>query len=91
MTGTEIKEYLIENNDELMFADGFEEAIIGTVSGACRPAVVCYDYGKCIEILTRAGMSEEDAEEYFSFNVTGAYVGELTPLFLSDLRNQEPD
>jgi hypothetical protein len=92
MTGTEIKDYLIENNDELMFADGFEDAIIGTVTGACRPSVVCYDMQKCIDILvTRDGMSEEEAEEFISFNVTGAYMGELTPLFVFDLRDQEPD
>jgi hypothetical protein len=27
-------------------------------------------------------MTEEDAEEYFEFNVQGAYVGPFTPLFL---------
>lgn len=92
MTGTEIKDYLIENNDELLFADGFEDAIIGTVTGACRPSVVAYDMQKCIDILVkRDGMSEEEAEEFISFNVTGAYVGELTPLFVYDLRGDEVD
>jgi hypothetical protein len=92
MTGIEIKQYLIENNDELLFADGFEDAIMGTVTGACRTPVVCYDLQKCIDILVkRDGMDEEEAEEYISFNVTGAYVGELTPLFVYDLRSQEAD
>jgi hypothetical protein len=27
-------------------------------------------------------MTHEEAEEYFSFNVEGAYVGEQTPVFL---------
>jgi hypothetical protein len=27
-------------------------------------------------------MSHEDAEEYFQYNVEGAYVGENTPAFL---------
>jgi len=92
MTGPEIKQYLAENNDEVMFADGFEDAIIGMVHGACRTPVVAYDYHKCVEILVkRDGMDEEEAEEYISFNVTGAYMGELTPLFVYDLRSQEPD
>jgi hypothetical protein len=92
MTGTEIKEYLSENNDEVMFADGFEDALIGLAHGACRTPVVCYDLRKCIQILVeRDGMTEEDAEEYINFNVTGAYVGELTPLFIYDLRDQPPD
>ena len=27
-------------------------------------------------------MSGEDAEEYFQFNILGAYVGDRTPVFL---------
>ena len=30
-------------------------------------------------------MTYEEAMEYFTFNVTGAYVGENTPVFLEDL------
>ena len=41
-----------------------------------------YDRQKCIEILIdRDGMSEEEAVEYFEFNVTNAWVGENTPIF----------
>ena len=29
-------------------------------------------------------MSEEDAIEYFSFNVQGSYVGEKTPIWCLD-------
>lgn len=29
-------------------------------------------------------MSEEDAIEYFSFNVSGGYVGEKTPIWCQD-------
>jgi hypothetical protein len=28
-------------------------------------------------------MSREEAEEYFEFNILGAYVGEYTPVFIS--------
>jgi hypothetical protein len=30
-------------------------------------------------------MSDEDAFEYFYFNVSGAYVGEKTPIWCSDI------
>ena len=30
-------------------------------------------------------MDYEEAVEFFDFNVTGAYVGENTPVFLEDL------
>jgi len=32
--------------------------------------------------MNRDGMSYEEAIEYFDFNVTGAYVGEHTPMFI---------
>lgn len=68
-------------------ADGFDDAILGMVTdmrnGQQR---VVYDSNKCIEILANAhdkdGLSWEEAEEFFSFNVVGAYMGEGTPLFM---------
>jgi len=42
-----------------------------------------YSTKKIIEILqTRDGMSEDDAWEFFSFNIEGAYVGTKTPIFM---------
>lgn len=65
---------------ELLFADGFDAAIIGVDTVGVR---VCYDVDKCIEILrTEHGMELEDAIDYFDFNVAGAYVGEQTPLYI---------
>lgn len=89
MKAREIIEALRQNYPECLLADGFEDAVIGVVDGACRNPVVCYDYQKCIQILVkRDRMSEEEADEYMSFNVTGAYVGEMTPLFLHDWRRE---
>jgi len=64
---------------EMLVADGFDAAILG-VTEACEPVVV-YDWDKCVELL-RKDMSEEDAIEHMSFNVTGAYVGPRTPIFI---------
>jgi len=30
------------------------------------------------------GMEHEDAMEYFYFNMAGAHVGDLTPIFVND-------
>ena len=76
-----VKEYLLENEIEALTADGFDEAMIGLFH-RFNTTVVAYDYDKCIELLIRDGMTSEDAEEYFSFNVLGAWVGESTPAFL---------
>jgi hypothetical protein len=44
-----------------------------------------YSVSKCIEILCR-DMNEEDAIEYFEYNVSGAYVGEKTPIWCDDIK-----
>lgn len=78
-----IDEFADNFGDEgMLVADGFDAAIIGVTEGI-EPVVV-YDWAKCVEIL-RKDMSEEDAIEHMSFNVTGAYVGPRTPIFIRTL------
>lgn len=85
----DVQQWIAENNPEALLADGFEDAIIGMAERCSQPMLVVYDADKCIDILVeRDGLSYEEAEEYFSFNVTGAWMGEGTPLFLW---RQEPD
>lgn len=76
--------------DQLIFFEGLDAAIIGVGSMAGNSPRVVYDRQRCLEVI--AGMlgplAEESAEEYFSFNVEGAYTGSNTPLFLSWIRNE---
>ena len=69
----------LEEN-ECLLADGFEDAVIGITEG--MNVVAVYDYESCVHILTEQDMSYEEAVEYMDFNVTGAYVGEKTPVFV---------
>jgi hypothetical protein len=65
-----------------LFADGFEKAFVGLATQFNR-IITVYDYDKCISILqVRDGMTREEAEEFFDYNVSGAWVGEYTPVFL---------
>ena len=73
--------------DELLFADGFDEAIIG-IAYVRGSAVVVYDEELVIKSLTEAGLGEIAAREYFDFNVAGAYVGEQTPVFVRRLSRE---
>ena len=71
---------------DLLKADGFDEAILGVVQRIGIEAI-CYDLNKVIEILmTRDGMDEEEAWEYYQFNIAGSWVGESTPLFLERMK-----
>jgi hypothetical protein len=58
-------------------ADGFDEAIIG-VSTDIR---LVYSVDKIIESLMK-DMSEDDAIDYFYFNIDGAYLGDKTPIYI---------
>jgi hypothetical protein len=70
------------SEDELVaLADGFEEAFIG-IARQFNQAFAVYDRAKCISILMR-DMTLDEADEYFSINVEGAWVGENTPAFIN--------
>ena len=66
--------------EDILKADGFDEAIIGIETNEMR---LIYSVSKCIQILCR-DMDEEDAVEFFDFNVRGSYVGDKTPIWCVD-------
>lgn len=68
-------------DEEFLFADGYDDAIIGVWDG-----VVVYDMGHIIWMLQEeSGMSNEEAVEFFDFNIAGAYMGEKTPIYVDVL------
>lgn len=79
---TQVNEWLDENypEEEILLADNFIEAFKGIAVQFNKPIAI-YDRQKCIEILMR-DMTEDEAYEYFEFNVIGAWVGESTPAFM---------
>lgn len=90
MTAAEIRAHLAELDESVLMADGFEDALVGYVQ-QFNTILALYDRGKCIEILMkRDGMSEDEAEEFFEFNVQGAYAGAHTPAFATILAGR-PD
>ena len=69
--------------------DGFDGALIGIATvwqqeadgGARRIDTLIYDGDAIVTILMHeSGLSYEEAEEYISYNIEGAYVGENTPI-----------
>lgn len=68
--------------EEFLKADGFDDALIGVDELSMR---LIYSVSKCIAVLTeRDGMTEEEAWEYFEFNVRGSWVGDKTPIWCTD-------
>ena len=76
-----MKEELVKLDPELLFADGFDDCIVGlTISSEGLPVVI-YSRNAVIDKLAEE-MSEDEAWEYFDFNIACAYVGPRTPQFL---------
>lgn len=75
-------ESCLAEDENIMLADGFEVAFIGVARQFNRVFAV-YDTTKCLAVLMEQGMDLESAQEYMSFNVTGAWVGDHTPAFMT--------
>lgn len=71
----------IYQDEELLLADGFDDAVIGIDEKSMR---VIYSVTKCLGILESQGMKMIEAIEYFDYNVKDAYVGEKTPIWCED-------
>jgi len=85
-TRDEIAALMADHNEDARLADDLEDAFIGPAIRCGQPTLACYSYAKAVEVLTRRdGLSLEEACEHLDFNVTGAWVGPHTPIFLMDL------
>ena len=75
----------------------FDAAIVGATdapkdhwprAGSCTVAV--YDEDKCVEaIMAWLSCDAEAAYDWYCYNTTGAWLGEGTPTFVSDLDDDE--
>ena len=85
-TETSKREAISELNEYAMFADDHENALIGFMEHFKIGPIAVYDKSIVLKNLCeRDGMSEEDAEEWFYYNILGAWVGDGTPAFLTIL------
>ena len=80
MTRDQIEEFVsihLEGDDEgVLLMDGHDDAFVGLA-----PRTV-YDIDKILRKLVADGMREDEAFEYFDFNIAGGWLGERTPILL---------
>jgi len=80
-----IREELAEIWDQdllFMSEPEYDQAIIGVMERAGGSPVIAYDTQKILEILERS-MPMEDAQEFFEYNILGAYMGDRTPVYIT--------
>jgi len=75
----------------MLIIDDCDEAILGVVERCSSPRVVCYSYEKLLEVFIKQGMTLEEASEWISFNILGAWLGEETPYILFQMTREEID
>ena len=82
MNRADITDLYGDDEPNILFAEGFDEAIAGVIWDGERTRVV-YDTELILELLMgRSEMTYEEAVEYFDFNIAGSYMGEYTPFYL---------
>jgi hypothetical protein len=76
--------------DNVLFCDGHDNAFLGLMwrFGHDKP-IATYSQTKIIENLIQDGMTFEEAQEFFEFNIIGAWVGSGTPCFIEEISISE--
>jgi len=78
-----INEYDINEYCEgAVVLDGLDDAIIGIVEEFGNSPRILYSKEKILEILQRRdGMTNEESEEFYGYNILGLHAGEQNPVF----------
>ena len=85
------REDVAEFVDDALFldpADTYDDAILGVATRADGMRVVAYDRDRCITGLMRGGLTREESHEWMDFNTTGAWVGDMTPVFIEVVKRK---
>ena len=70
--------------EDAVLIEDLDEAVIGVAACKGRETVVAYDYDEVVKIVRKQcnNCSVEEAMEYIDFNITDAYMGKMTPVFI---------
>lgn len=72
-------------------AGTYDGCIMGVVHAFGREPCIAYNYEKVLARLVVGGMDEDEAVEFFEFNIVGSYVGPATPVFVETFEDVEPE
>lgn len=74
-----------DSDEPLLFIEGHDNAIMGVTEHG-GVVLVVYDSEKILRRLRkRDGMSKDEADEFFAYNIAGTWRGAQTPIFLAKI------
>lgn len=84
--GERIRDILQNENPEAILYDGMDEALMGIHRNSVEDrSVGVYSYISYIGLLIdQDDMTEEEAVEFFDYNVEGLHLGKQQPLIIDD-------
>lgn len=88
-----IRQTIADIDPELVMldpAEHYDHCVIGIASRIGQEDCVAYDMECVIDALVASGMDHDEAQEFFEFNIAGAYIGERTPIFIECLNRTAP-
>jgi hypothetical protein len=77
-----------EDAETMLFADGFDDAIVGVGNVFGGKLCAIYDTDLIVKQCMKDGMEYDEALEFFDFNIAGAYVGDQTPIFIHKIERE---
>ena len=77
MTRDEVEELY----EGAILLEGFDDCIVGVTEEFGNGIRILYSRDKILENL-KEEMTEEEANEFYYYNIVGGYFGERNPLFL---------
>ena len=74
-------------DEQFLKAEGFDDCVIGVCHRYGQSLLLAYDEEKVIKkLMKRDKMTREDALEFYTFNIIGAWVGKQTPVFIERIK-----
>lgn len=68
--------------ENTVFIDGCDAAVVGIDSNERA----CYSYDVLVDIFkSKNGLTDDEAMEWIDINIIGAYVGECSPIILTNM------
>jgi len=78
------RELIDEMAEGAIVMDGFDDCIVGISEEFGHDTKIVYSKQRIIEKLVKTDhMTEEEAVDYFYYNMVGGYFGERNPIFLT--------